>query len=192
MVATVSAMVSLARCMTGAGRSSYLSAAAYSASCTVSLAMGLPALRFLSEVKSEWRMVSGEWCSRAPDSQLNHSPLTTHHSLLAIRLLRRLCGEGRAAHAHAPARILPQLLRRVQMSERARHGLEVVAGKPFGDVGVIERRGRDRVENLLRQCRYLVLAAALARRVRFACEIGIDSRAIGVGKGDAIAAAPLY
>src|ERR1043166_9209827 len=95
----------------------------------------------------------------------NYSPLTIHHSLP-----RRLRRESRAARAHAPARVLPQLLARVQMPERARHGLEVVARKPLGDVGVIKRLGANCFENLLRQRDDLVLAAALARLVGFAGE----------------------
>src|SRR5207249_4433124 len=48
---------------------------------------------------------------------------------------RRLGGELRAAHAHAPARVLPQLLARVQMAERARHGTEVIGAEALRNVG---------------------------------------------------------
>src|ERR1043166_9728674 len=121
-------------------------------------------------------MANSEW-------KRNRSLLfATRHSPLPRRLRR----EGRAAHAHAPARILPQLLRRMQMPERARDSLEVVRGKPLGDVGVVERLGRDRVENLLRQRGDLVLAAAFPGLVRFAREKLVDPRAIRIGIGDAL------
>src|SRR5262249_32405396 len=42
---------------------------------------------------------------------------------------RRLGRELRAAHAHAPARVLPQLLGGVQVAKRPRHGAEVMRGK---------------------------------------------------------------
>src|SRR6266568_2451400 len=56
-------------------------------------------------------------------------------ALLSAR--RRLGGELRAAQAHAAARILPQLLGRVQTADGARDRAEIVGCEPLRDVGVV-------------------------------------------------------
>src|SRR5262249_59956457 len=56
----------------------------------------------------------------------------------------RLRREPRAAHAHPAARILPQLLGRMQVAERARDSVEVVGREELGDVRVVERLLLDR------------------------------------------------
>src|SRR5215471_20439229 len=105
-------------------------------------------------------MANGEWRMANRKKRccfvFYYSLFATHYSLLSRRFRR----ESRATHAHAPARVLPQLLARVQMAERARHGLKVVGRKPLGDVGVVKRLGADRLEDALRQRGDLILAPA--------------------------------
>src|SRR5687768_11561939 len=45
------------------------------------------------------------------------------------RSYRPLRGEGRTAHAHAPARVLPQFFVRVQPAQRAGDHVEAVVGE---------------------------------------------------------------
>src|SRR5262249_1736694 len=62
---------------------------------------------------------------------------------------RRLRRDPRAAHAHPAARILPQLLGRMQVAERARDSVEVVGREELGDVRVVERLLLDRRQDVL-------------------------------------------
>lgn len=57
----------------------------------------------------------------------------------------RLRRERRAAYAETAARVLPELLGRVQMADGARHGVEIEACEFFGDVGVVQRLLGDHV-----------------------------------------------
>src|SRR5271166_2594288 len=91
---------------------------------------------------------------------------------------RWLGGKLRSAHAHAAAGILPQLLARMQVAERARDRAEVECGEAFRDVGVISGLPRDRVEDLLRQGGNLDIIAGLARLVRLAGDIVLDPGAL--------------
>src|SRR5262245_16255660 len=68
---------------------------------------------------------------------------------------RRLGGKRRAAHAHPAARILPQLLSRMQVADGARDGVEIVLRETLGDVGVVERLLLDCTQNVLCQRRHL-------------------------------------
>src|SRR6266436_9761709 len=99
---------------------------------------------------------------------------------------RQLGRELRAAHAHAPARILPQLLARVQMAERARHGAEVIGAKALRNVGIVERLLGDRLQNFFRQGGDLRLVGGTSRRIRLAVDVVLYLRAIGIGIGDAL------
>src|SRR5262245_27624099 len=75
---------------------------------------------------------------------------------------RRLGGELRAANAHPTPRILPQLLGRMQVAERARDSVEVVGREALGDVGVVERLLVDRRHYVLGQRRDLGIIASPA------------------------------
>src|SRR5690349_12336080 len=82
-----------------------------------------------------------------------------------LLLHRRLRGEARAAYAQAPARVLPQLLARMQVAERARDGAEVVVREALRHVGVVERLLVDGLQDLLRQRFDGLRIAGLARDV---------------------------
>jgi hypothetical protein len=66
-----------------------------------------------------------------------------HETAIVIHGLPASCRrprrERRATHAHAPGRILPQLLGGVQVPERARNGLEIITGEFLRNVRVIAR-----------------------------------------------------
>src|SRR5215467_2110934 len=59
---------------------------------------------------------------------------------------RRFRRKRGAAHAHAAARVLPQLLGRMQVAERAGDGAEVVRREALGNVGVVARLLGDRLQ----------------------------------------------
>src|SRR5438874_12421745 len=93
----------------------------------------------------------------------------------------RLGGELGAAHAHAAARVLPQLLGRVQMAEGARNGAEIVSREMLRNVGVVKRLFADSVQNFLRELGDCGGVADLARFIRLAVHIVVDLRAIRIG-----------
>src|SRR3954470_24648679 len=98
---------------------------------------------------------------------------------------RRLGGEFRAAHAHAPARILPELLARMQVAERARHGVEVIRREPLRDIGVIERCLGDGLQDFLSQGRDLEIVTGEPCFIRLAVDVVRDLGAVGIGIRDA-------
>src|SRR5262249_42393148 len=99
---------------------------------------------------------------------------------------RRLGRKLRAAHAHAPARVLPQLLARVQMAERARHGAEIVLAEALRNVGIVERLLVDGLQNLVRQGGDLPIIAGNSRGIRRAVDVVLYFCPIGIGIGDAL------
>src|SRR5262249_21044327 len=98
---------------------------------------------------------------------------------------RRLGRKLRAAHAHAATRILPQLLGLMEMTNCACHGAEVIGREAFCYVGVIERRGLDRSENLCGERHDLAIISGLSGLVRLAVHIIVDLRLLGIRIGDA-------
>src|SRR5436190_15771012 len=95
--------------------------------------------------------------------------------------LRRLGGKLRSADAHAPARILPELLGRMQMADRARHGAEIKSREPFRNVGVIERLLADRVEDLFRDRRHLDIVPGLPWPLGLAIHLIVDLGTLAAG-----------
>src|SRR5881397_544081 len=100
--------------------------------------------------------------------------------------LRRLGGKLRSADAHAPALILPELLGRMQMADRARHGAEIKSREPFRNIGVIERLLADRVEDLFRERRHLDIVPGLPWLIGLAIDVIVELGAVGVGICDAL------
>ncbi|MGH7089422.1 MAG: hypothetical protein ACREFQ_11040, partial [Stellaceae bacterium] len=100
-----------------------------------------------------------------------------------LLLLRRLCGEARAADAHSAFGILPETLACVETAESAGDALKIVRREAFADIGVIERLLFDQREDLLGQIHDAGFGGRAAGPVRLSAHIIGDPRAIGIGIG---------
>src|SRR6202171_911121 len=109
-----------------------------------------------------------------------HVLLIRHRDSGGGLFLRRPGCEFRAAHAQAAARVLPELLRSVQMADGAGGGDAIVAREFFGDVGEVERLFADNLHYLGAERRHRHRVAGLARRVFLAAHIVVDPGAVGI------------
>src|SRR5581483_4963260 len=75
---------------------------------------------------------------------------------------------------------------RVQVTDGAGDGAEIVGRKFFRHVGVVERLPGDGVENFCRHVLDHALVASLTCRIALAVDVVVDLGALGVGVGDAL------
>src|SRR5687768_9160576 len=117
-----------------------------------------------------------------------------HQSGESIRLCRGFCGKARSAHAHAPARVLPELFVRVELAQRARDGWELVLPEMLGNFLVILRFRFDELDDPVGETRdqRVVMPGRLRLGIGLALDVVADLRAVRVGVGNTLEALARY